>query len=1678
MASLLLLCAPTLAWASDPCSTSSAGTLQCDPAATYPQGIHQDIDPATPQDLTLVIGAGYSIETGNDEVHGIAVNNPAGAITISAGNGTISTTGVRAAGIRLTGTGPTGDLTVVAGDVSTSGYRADGISVSTNYGGSGNISISAGNVSTSGEAATGIRAAATHGSIAINAGTISTSGYGGDGLAAETYNGDIGINVGSVSTNGAVGRGIVAYAGGAVTVNAGSVTTNGWAYGTDSDAGGIKAVGSSVRVNAGTVETWGPYSAGIYANSNHVHDAGTTADHDIIVNAGDVRTHGAYSYGIVALNTHDGGKSVINAGAVSSAGAGIVGISRGEGGTVEVTSGSVKTFGDFAYGIAALGTAGVTVSAGSVSTQGAGATGILADANSGTINIEVDSVQTSGIASYGILASNHVVPPPGEPTPFIYGPVSITAGHVKTAGAGSRGIVAQGAGVTVTLTGDILTTGPQAAGIYVDNRNHQQALVTNSGRVVTAGDRSDGIDVTGSGYGNNIVTGAGTIQTLGDYSAGVRVGVNGPVSIDQSSIETRGFYADGVHAVVVSFYGMNLPVSPDLSISVDKVTTLGDYSNGVFAWNQSEGAKTQVKAGQISTTGYHAYGVAAMAAAGSSSAVDVDTVSTKGDRATGIGVEGGAITVTSAGAITTQGAGATGINLFGHGGDIAVDVNAVSTKGEGAVGIMATRLEGDGAITIAAGDIRTASASATGILALGTSGQGDIAIGAGSVATGGDNAAGIQAFSSGGKISIAADQVTTLGQHADGIVATTLAGAIDVKADSVATSGAHGNGVIAVSLTGDAAVAVGKTSTTGEGSIGLYAYSKQGLAQASAGDVSTAGLQSAGIFANGTRAEITTTGKIATTGDYSAGVHGYGASGGVSIVNSGSIATTGQNSYAMVSNGFGPMVLTNSGTITTDGLFGHGVYAIASLPETSSVTIVNSGKITVRGDNAQAIRAIGILSSVNVTSTGTIEANGVESSGILAVADREGRGGSANPQASVTVTAASVITRGDNAPAIQALNYAGGNVIVEAGSVLASGKDSAGIAVRSGGTGTVKAGTVTAAGRGIFVATDQGASVTVTGAITTPNHVAIEVGGGGGDSVINIARGASVTGGGQHIASDGDAYVGRGNTIVMSGAGHNTLNNAGTIIGTGDRFTVNFAETFDAASTGTINNSGLLVGAAKFGDYDDTFNNSGVFEATGGSDFGGGNDLFVNTGVVRLGNLAPAGSKAKIGSTVTLAGLDRFDNRGGLIDLRNGQAGDKLVLPGSYQGSAGARLGLDVAFGAASASDTLVVQGAATGSTAIVLANVDAGRARLTATPITLVAVGAGSAANAFTLDPASSSAGFIEYGLRYDAAAGTFGLTGVAGLPVYRLARASEAAQNIWLRSADAVGGHLTSVRDERWADDTSGRLWGQMQGGVDTRHGDGTRSLAGGGSATFEDGYRQDYYGGQLGFDLARRSGADGGAALGVSAGYMSSRVKASGERLSFDALNGGFYGSIGAGRFFASALAQYDHYWVKAANVGLGYRDQIQGSSWGASAEAGVRLGGDKLFVEPVANLAWTRTSLDDLHAFGQVLDFDRATGLRGKTGLRAGAKTALGAGSMAIFYASGHVVHEFEGEAGLVLRSGGVDAHIANSRLGTYGEGTLGMSVLSAGALSGYVEGVAHLGQSYRGGGARAGLRLKF
>ncbi|HUD30756.1 MAG TPA: autotransporter domain-containing protein [Novosphingobium sp.] len=179
-----------------------------------------------------------------------------------------------------------------------------------------------------------------------------------------------------------------------------------------------------------------------------------------------------------------------------------------------------------------------------------------------------------------------------------------------------------------------------------------------------------------------------------------------------------------------------------------------------------------------------------------------------------------------------------------------------------------------------------------------------------------------------------------------------------------------------------------------------------------------------------------------------------------------------------------------------------------------------------------------------------------------------------------------------------------------------------------------------------------------------------------------------------------------------------------------------------------------------------------------------------------------------------------------------------------------------------------------------------------------------------------------------------------------------------------------------------------------------------------------------------------------------------------------------------FFVNALAKYDHYWVDAVSNAVGYKESLEGNAIGAQVEAGFRFGSATFFAEPLASLAYVSTTLDDLEALGQVVDYEHMDGLRGKAGLRLGGTSTLGGGNVLTFYGSALAVKEFKGEDGITFVSGPQSFDLGNRRIGTYGQGTLGINITTPGGITGFIEGTADVSKDYSGAGGRAGIKIPF
>lgn len=506
----------------------------------------------------------------------------------------------------------------------------------------------------------------------------------------------------------------------------------------------IPATDFTINVDDGViVDTSGNLGIGLF-----VIQGGPTGS--ITVNAG---------AGTLINTTDDGAFGALvatNAGAItadfdrittSGVGAGGLLASSADG-VVDVSVNSVVTTGDFANGVEAnTNTGAVTVDAVSVRTEGVGAEGVVATSDSAPVIVRATTVRTLGAGSNGIRASSD------------FGDVTVASTTLSTTGANAIGIQASSTSRTAMVTsGSVVTTGNNATGILV-NASRNGTGVVNSQSVSATGPGSQGI----AAYGANGVT----------VKAGV-VSANG-AAITASSMPILAF-------------------GPPPQTGNVTVTTTGDVSSATDAAIDASSARGSV----LVTT-----------AAGST--LSAGTVGINA-RSTGIGdggddgVNDGAVTVVSNGAIGTPGAAVGGngvqaaITQPTSAGEINVTTGSVYA---GANGILVTN-GGTGASSVStAGTVRGAA-----------DGVNLTSIGAFTVTTGGvvqGGASGIRTTGvNGGAINVlAAGSVRGLGANAASAV-------VDVTTAAAQTTTINNAGLIR-STNATVAGATGDLAIRGEG---------------------------------------------------------------------------------------------------------------------------------------------------------------------------------------------------------------------------------------------------------------------------------------------------------------------------------------------------------------------------------------------------------------------------------------------------------------------------------------------------------------------------------------------------------------------------------------------------------------------------------------------------------------------------------------------------------------------------------------------------------------------------------------------------------------------------------------------------------------------------------------------
>lgn len=1410
----------------------------------------------------------------------------------------------------------------------------------------------------------------------------------------------------------------------------------------------------------------------------------------------------------------------------------------------------------------------------SIAVTGVGSIGVLASTNTGDLTINTQSITATGDAGGGINAvsnggdvtiiSNGAISTTGEFAPGVYavaatgGNASVTVNDVSTDGFGSNAIVARGDAVDVTINGDIRTSDYASRGVYAFAYDGS-VTVTNNGTIETARGGGNGIVAVGSD--GAIINSTGTIVTNGPSATGIYAdGGNGPTTVTAASVVTSGAYSRGVIAQgsgdvtvdlgdvttngsigsaieVATFQNGTGPLDADLAVTVDNVTANGDYSSGINAFSSNNGV-LDIDAGTITVNGANGIGILSESFTADID-INVGTVVTTGTGTVYAGPSGisassgsGNIAITSSNLVSTEGLNGTGI-FAATAGDVAIEVNDVSTQGDGAAAIAAAG--GNTSVTIN-GDVATAGANAPGVYALGQTGSsivanngtvttggansngiialaygdvtvsgtgavrssgtgldlyslaGDITAGQASIVTTGDGADGIHAetanaLGTAGNITIDTGAITTSGNAADGIDASAMSGGnividhgtigtsgdesfgvaaiglydVTISGSSVTTAGYNAAGVYGVAILGNASVTnTGTISTVGDYSPGALAASYFGNAAVDANAISTQGYSSDAAFATAFYGDAAVSvNTVSTAGDASVGVRVealYDASATVR----GSATTAGAYSDAVrVLVLYGGATVTNSGTILTTGLEANGIDAEGGA---GGVTISGTGSVGTRGDFSTAIVARSTYGPVAVTS-GSVTTSGFGAGGIdvygaggvavdvtnVSTTGGESTGIAAGGSYSVSVTADTIRTTGEGANGINAASF-GGDVLIDVGSVRTSGADTT--AIRAFGFG-------------------GGVDASVAGAVRSDSGVGMRLLAGGVGGGGNIGLGdPALDGLAQLTVASGGSVTGGTDAVVIESVNGAVVNNAGTITG-GSGYALRIA-----GGRAGITNNGAISGQLLLTGGNDTLNNSGALTLAGASDFGAGTDVLTNSGTIRLAATDAA-------QTVSVAGLETL-NSSGAINLRNGVAGDRLTFANTaYTGSGNATLGLDIAFANGAVTSDQLVLGSASGSTAVSLAV--SGTPTLIA-PTAIIDVTGATGANAFTIAPEASDFGLVTFGVAYSAADTSYQLVSAPSGAVYRQAQLGEALTTLWNRSADAVSAHLTASRDATWAAEPevgAGRFWFQTLGETNRRKGSQSFNYLGLAQNNVDLGYRQDAFGAQFGADLVGGS-PEGGFTAGLSGGYLNSTTRFSagnGDRFNVDAFNVGVYAGFRGGPLFVNGLAKYDLFKVDRHSYLTALNGSDDGHALGGKVEVGLRLGSASFFAEPLASVAYSRTSLDDFTVGGNAFDYDRFHGLRGKAGVRIGGTTNIG-GSTMVFYLAGAAVKEFEGRDGLRFTSGSQVVDLRSDRLGTYGQGTLGLNVTMTSGVSGFIEGHGEYGDDYRGGGGRAGLRIRF
>ncbi|NYT78349.1 autotransporter outer membrane beta-barrel domain-containing protein [Alcaligenaceae bacterium] len=1014
-----------------------------------------------------------------------------------------------------------------------------------------------------------------------------SGGNGGtSGTVAVTLNGKSSQEQTSISTSGSEAIGVSAQSiggyGGSAVKQAG-VGQNGGAAQITADVNsqvstlGSNSMGMLAQSIGGGGGTGEDFTSSLPGGSGKGGNGGNGASATIASSA-TIKTQGQYGHGMVAQSIGgSGGAGAVADSIVSLGGAGGAG---GAGGSVTITgASSVSTSGDSAIGVIAQSIGGGGGTAGSASGLFSigGSVNNSGNNNAGTVTVTVDSVDTTGDGSIGILAQS--VGGSG-------GSGGSAVGITSVGGSGSSG--GSGGEVTVNVGANISTQGKYALGLVAQSVGGGGGNGGDSFAISTAvpgiaiGGRAGAASSSNKVTVQNLANGpASTITTQGDGATGILAqsigggGGNGGSSQQDSfedlvSVSIGGAAGGGGNAAEVD---INLN---ELTVTTSGISAAGLVAHSIGGGGGNGGAAHGFDMNVGVSLAVAVGGTGGAGGNGSEVSIDLDNVT-----------------------ISTAGVGTSGVNA---------SVNGQSVAGSDSYGILAQSIGGGGGnggssaastvpigVTIPETDISFAVSSSTSV-----GGSGGVA-------------------GNGGELDIQLKDNTAIytgGQGSHGLLAQSIGGgggnggASKAMSTDIATS--------SESVSANVNVGVGGSGQAG-GTGGVINLSMGSAATITTYDDLSNGLMGQSIGGGGGNAGVgsSKSGGISQGVNFKAdvgvgGKDGAGGSGGVitATLQDGSVIKTyGSGSRGLLLQSLGGgggaaqgTTVDLGGSLSTSG----GSDAVEDEPDSGGVKLTAAVSVSVGGNGAVG----GDGGAVTVTGNGSISTIGADADGILIQSIGGGGGLAGNAGADAS-----------GGPSSYADPSGGGGDEPSGGDDPSSGDDppkpeatdlgNYSLSVAVGGQGG-------AGGEGGAVVLNYSGATTTQGDFSDA-MVIQSIGGGGGTGGASTAKGAKGSSQGVVAVGGSGGAAGNGGTLTLN-ITSDPANHQGTLATSGDVSYGLLAQSIgggggqgaiasDIVTKSTVENPSIVVGwggSGGNGGNGGTINmnapNSGVSVATSGYD--------------------------------------------------------------------------------------------------------------------------------------------------------------------------------------------------------------------------------------------------------------------------------------------------------------------------------------------------------------------------------------------------------------------------------------------------------------------------------------------